>query len=135
MAQIYTIHSSSAAAANSFVRSIFAAAFPLLTQSLINATGTKWAGQSTVFLQVSSLITHIFLFSHVAPSVSIFAFLSLGLIPIPLFLIRYGKKLRARSRHSQEARRVIVRMSIYKEEGINIEIGEQKENDPERASS
>ena len=88
-----------------------------------------------LFSAVSSLTPHVFLFSHVVPPVSIFAFLSLGLIPIPLFLIRYGKKLRARSRYSQEARRVIVRMSIYKEEGIDIEIEEQKENDPEQASS
>jgi hypothetical protein len=44
--------------------------------------------------------------------VSIFAFISVGLLPIPLIFIRYGKGLRARSRYGQEAREVIVRMSI-----------------------
>ena len=49
----------------------------------------------------------------VAPTVSIFAFLSLGLIPIPLIFIRYGKQLRAHSRYAQEAHRVIMRMGEY----------------------
>jgi len=55
MAQIYTIYSSSAAAANTFARSIVAAMFPVITQTIINATGTKWGGQSTnAFLLLNS---------------------------------------------------------------------------------
>jgi hypothetical protein len=52
--------------------------------------------------------------------VSLFGFLSLGLIPIPLFFIRYGKNLRARSRFRQEAGSMIARMSqaIYKDEDL-----------------
>jgi hypothetical protein len=42
--------------------------------------------------------------------VSIFGFLSLGLIPIPLIFIRYGKQLRARSRYAKEAQDIIMRM-------------------------
>ena len=49
----------------------------------------------------------------VASTVSIFGFLSLGLFPIPLIFIRYGKQLRARSRYGQEAREVIMRMGEY----------------------
>jgi len=94
IAQVYTIYSSSAGAANSFMRSIFAAAFPLVTRSLVKATGTKLA-------------------------VSIFAFIFLGSIPIPLILIRNGKKLRARSRYAQEARRVITGMGAYKNEEMS----------------
>jgi hypothetical protein len=45
--------------------------------------------------------------------VSIFAFLSLGLIPIPLIFIRYGKELRDRSRYAQEAHVIIMRMGEY----------------------
>lgn len=89
IAQVYTIYSSSAGAANSFMRSIFAAVFPIITHRLVQAIGTKLA-------------------------VSIFAFISLGSIPIPLILIRYGKELRASSRYSQEARRVIMGMGAYK---------------------
>jgi len=54
--------------------------------------------------------------------VSIFAFLSLGLFPIPLIFIRYGKQLRARSRYAQEAHEVIMRMGEYNYGG-NIEPG------------
>ena len=45
--------------------------------------------------------------------VSIFAFLSIGLFPIPMIFIRYGKQLRARSRYAQEAHEVIMRMGEY----------------------
>jgi hypothetical protein len=69
-----------------------------------------------------SSLTYVFLFSHDALPVSIFAFLSLGLIPIPLVFIRYGKDLRASSRFSEEARHVIKRMSVMnKAEGMIIE--------------
>jgi len=54
--------------------------------------------------------------------VSIFAFLSLGLFPIPLIFIRYGKQLRARSRYAQEAHEVIMRMGEY-DYGGGIELG------------
>ncbi len=44
IAQVYTVYSSSAGAANSFMRSIFAAVFPVVTHGLVGATGTKLAG-------------------------------------------------------------------------------------------
>ena len=44
---------------------------------------------------------------------SLFGFLSLGLTPIPLLFIRYGKQLRARSRYAQEAQDIIMRMGEY----------------------
>jgi len=98
MAQIYTIYSSSAAAANTLARSTIAAVFPIVTRSIINAKGTKWG-------------------------LFIFSFLSVGLLPIPLLFIRYGKGLRARSRYAQAAEKVIVRMSIIPEiEGISVTV-------------
>jgi hypothetical protein len=53
--------------------------------------------------------------------VSIFAFISLGLIPIPIVLIRYVKEFRARSRYVQEARHVITGMGAYLNEGMNLD--------------
>jgi len=87
-AQVYTIYSSSAGAANTLGRSILAAIFPVITHSITDAIGTKWG-------------------------VSIFAFLSLGLLPIPLIFIRYGKQLRAHSRYAHEAHKIIMRMGEY----------------------
>ncbi|KAI0761318.1 hypothetical protein BD413DRAFT_495770 [Trametes elegans] len=41
--------------------------------------------------------------------VTVFAFISLGMIPIPFVFVRYGPTLRAQSRHAKEAREVIAR--------------------------
>jgi len=97
LSNIYTIYASSGAAANTFFRSLIAATFPVITHNILDATGTKWG-------------------------VSIFAFLSLGLFPIPLIFIRYGKQLRARSRYAQEAHEVIMRMGEY-DYGGGMELG------------
>ena len=75
----------------------------------------------------------------VAPPVSIFAFLSLGLFPIPLIFIRYGKQLRARSRYAQEAHKVIMRMGEYSygdviDQGSQSPTKEQRNEDLEQAS-
>jgi hypothetical protein len=73
--------------------------------------------------------------------VSIFGFLSLGLIPIPLIFIRHGKQLRARSRYAQEARVVIMRMGEYNYNG-STEAGsksfsttKQEVGEPEKANA
>lgn len=85
VSQTYTVYASSASACNVFVRSIIASAFPVFANSLLSSVGTKWG-------------------------LSLFGFLSLGLIPIPLFFIRYGEKLRARSKFAQEARKILEQM-------------------------
>jgi len=95
MAEIYTVYSSSAVAANAFMRSIIAAIFPVITHSIIKATGTKWG-------------------------LSLFASLSLGLIPIPLIFIRHGKELRARSRYAREAQDAIKQMGAYDVEEAKV---------------
>ncbi|THH19253.1 hypothetical protein EW146_g1874 [Bondarzewia mesenterica] len=90
VSQTYTVYASSASACNVFVRSVVASAFPVFANSLLRAVGTKWG-------------------------VSLFGFLSLGLIPIPLFFIRYGETLRARSKFAREAREVLELMKERKE--------------------
>jgi hypothetical protein len=61
-----------AIAANGILRYTFGAAFPLFTIQLYEALGIEWAG-------------------------SVFAFVSVLLLPIPWAFFRYGKLLRARS--------------------------------------
>ena len=63
----------SALAANGILRYTFGAVFPLFTVQMYMRLGVHWAG-------------------------SVFAFLSLLLLPIPWVLFRYGKALRAKSR-------------------------------------
>ncbi|OSD05099.1 MFS general substrate transporter [Trametes coccinea BRFM310] len=81
----YALYSSSAIAANTFVRSVVAAIFPIIAHTVTDRLGTKWG-------------------------VAIFAFIALAMIPIPFIFIRYGATLRARSRHAREAHEAIARM-------------------------
>ncbi|CDO71078.1 hypothetical protein BN946_scf184844.g82 [Trametes cinnabarina] len=81
----YSIWASSAAAANTFFRSVVASVFPILAHTIVDRLGTKWG-------------------------VTVFAFISLGLVPIPFVFIRFGPALRARSRHAREAHEFIARM-------------------------
>ena len=104
--------------------------------------------QSLLPAQFASLTGALFsLFVCPFIPVSIFAFLSLGLIPIPLIFIRYGKQLRARSRYAQEAHDVIMRMGEYDYGESTTTISEKPERtdappvitleigDPENAST
>lgn len=65
--------SASALAANGSVRYLLGAVFPLFTIQMYEKLGVHWAG-------------------------SVFAFLSLALLPIPWILFKYGHKLRQNSR-------------------------------------
>lgn len=69
---------------------------------------------NTILLLNSTVNRSVICALLVPLTVSIFAFLSLGLVPIPLIFIRYGKQLRARSRLSREAHEVIMRMGEYR---------------------
>ncbi|KAI0082068.1 MFS general substrate transporter [Panus rudis PR-1116 ss-1] len=81
----YSVYSSSANAANTFVRSLVCSAFPVFSHAVMDNLGTKWG-------------------------VSLFGFLSLALIPVPLVFIRYGAALRARSHFARAAKEVASRM-------------------------
>ncbi|KAI0306294.1 MFS general substrate transporter [Multifurca ochricompacta] len=97
MTRIYKIYSASSSAANTCIRSIVAAGFPVATHRLLDAMGTKWG-------------------------LSLFGFLSFGMLPIPLIFIRYGDELRARSRYAREADVLIARLSARQdEEKTNVE--------------
>ncbi|KAF2136221.1 uncharacterized protein K452DRAFT_139243 [Aplosporella prunicola CBS 121167] len=69
----YPLYAASALAANSFARSMFAAAFPLFGVQMYNSVGYQWA-------------------------TSVLAFLALAMAPFPYFFYRYGKRLRGKSR-------------------------------------
>ncbi|CAL1710981.1 unnamed protein product [Somion occarium] len=84
-AHTYGVYASSAGAANTFVRSLVAASFPLFATPMLEDLGTKWG-------------------------ISVFGFLSVFLLPIPLIYIRYGEALRARSHFAREARELAAGM-------------------------
>lgn len=78
----YKVYASSAQATNTCVRSIIACIFPIVAHPIVANVGTEWG-------------------------VSIFAFLSVGLLPIPVLFVRYGAHLRAHSKFAKEAEEVL----------------------------
>jgi MFS family permease len=71
-------YAASAVAANTFLRSGFAGAFPLFIAQLMHAVGVSWG-------------------------LSIFGFCAIALIPIPYLFYVYGPKIRARGEWSRES--------------------------------
>jgi MFS family permease len=71
-------YAASAVAANTFLRSGFAGAFPLFIAQLLHAVGVSWG-------------------------LSIFGFCAIALIPIPYLFYIYGPRIRARGEWSRES--------------------------------
>lgn len=78
----YTIFAASVLAANTVLRSLFGAAFPLFTQDMYNNLGTQWAS-------------------------SVPAFLALAMVPAPFILYKYGATIRAKCVYAAEAEKAM----------------------------
>lgn len=72
----YTKYSASVIAANTFLRSVFAASFPLFSKQLFDNLGVHWGA-------------------------SLIGFIALGMLPIPYLFFKYGAKIRAKSNPSK----------------------------------
>ena len=83
LADSYTIYAASVLAANSVLRSLFGAAFPLFTTYMYQNLGIHWAS-------------------------SIPAFLALMCVPFPFLFYRYGSAIRKRCKFAAEAERVML---------------------------
>ena len=70
-------YAASAVAANTFLRSCFAGAFPLVISPLYHNVGVPWG-------------------------TSIFGFFSAAMIPVPFLFYKYGPSLRAKSKWSRD---------------------------------
>ncbi|KAJ4161601.1 uncharacterized protein LMH87_007632 [Akanthomyces muscarius] len=81
----YIVYAASVLAANSVLRSLFGAAFPLFTSHMYKHLGIHWAS-------------------------SIPAFLSLACLPFPFLFYKYGARIRARCKFALEASRALVEM-------------------------
>ena len=72
---VYLMHANSAIAANTLLRSMAGAGFPLFATALYHTLGVPWA-------------------------TSLLAFLTVAFLPVPILFFIYGKKLRSLSRYS-----------------------------------
>ncbi|KAF2121940.1 major facilitator superfamily domain-containing protein [Lophiotrema nucula] len=73
LVDVFTVHAASAMAANTVLRSLCAALIPLSSQKMYAALGYGWGN-------------------------SLLGFVALFLIPIPFLFIKYGERIRARSK-------------------------------------
>jgi len=87
----YTIYAASVLAANSVLRSLFGAVFPLFTSQMYARLGIHWAS-------------------------SVPAFLALGCVPFPFLFYRYGAAVRGRCKFAREAGEKMLEMMENKEE-------------------
>ncbi|KAL2259888.1 hypothetical protein VTK26DRAFT_6272 [Humicola hyalothermophila] len=85
MMDSYTVFAASVLAANSVLRSLFGAAFPLFTANMYEDLGLHWAS-------------------------SVPAFLALACMPFPFLFYLYGARIRAKCKYAAEAAAILRRM-------------------------
>lgn len=85
MIDSYTVFAASVLAANSVLRSLFGAAFPLFTSYMYNDLGIHWAS-------------------------TIPAFLALACMPFPFLFYRYGARIRRSCKYAAEAAAVLEKL-------------------------
>ncbi|KAK5942689.1 hypothetical protein PMZ80_005255 [Knufia obscura] len=78
----YTIFAASVLAANTVLRSLFGAAFPLFTRDMYSSLGTQWAS-------------------------SVPAFLAVLMLPAPFVLYKYGAQIRSKCVYASEAEKAM----------------------------
>lgn len=78
----YTIYAASVLAANSVLRSLFGAAFPLFTTQMYRNLGIHWAS-------------------------SVPAFLALACLPFPFLFYRYGEQIRLKCKYAAKAAEIM----------------------------
>jgi hypothetical protein len=111
MIDSYTVFAASVLAANSVLRSLFGAAFPLFTTYMYQNLGIHWAS-------------------------SVPAFLALACTPFPLLFYWYGGRIRMRCRYAAEAAAVLERMQAVhgqeEERGQEQQQQQQQEHEHEQ---
>ena len=88
----------SAIAANTFLRSLFGAVFPLFATYMFDALGVNWTG-------------------------TLLGFVALLLVPIPVVFWKYGAKIRARSKFAPTAKAQPVPVVADDEERVEGMVG------------
>ncbi|KAI4203534.1 MAG: hypothetical protein LQ350_001723 [Teloschistes chrysophthalmus] len=81
----YTVYAASVLAANTLLRSVFGAVFPLFTMYMYEGLGIHWAS-------------------------SVPAFLALACVPFPFLFFKYGEGIRMKCRYAREAAEVMEKL-------------------------
>ncbi|EIN10928.1 MFS general substrate transporter [Punctularia strigosozonata HHB-11173 SS5] len=99
----YLIYAASVLAANSVLRSLFGAAFPLFTTQMYQNLGINWA---------STLV----------------AFLALVCTPMPFLFFRYGAAIRKRCKYAKQANHVLEQIREQAERQRKLEVAARGED-------
>ncbi|RTE70177.1 hypothetical protein BHE90_015433 [Fusarium euwallaceae] len=97
----YVIYAASVLAANTIIRSLFGAAFPLFTTQMYENLGIHWAS-------------------------SVPAFLALACLPFPVLFYKYGESIRSKCKYAAEAAAVLAQIRAAHQvipEGTDAEAG------------
>jgi hypothetical protein len=97
----YTIYAASVLAANSVLRSLFGAAFPLFTTQMYGTLGIHWAS-------------------------SIPAFLALACLPFPFLFYKYGAPIRMKCKYAKAAHDAMAQLKAAEEDTDEEERGREK---------
>ncbi|KAF6226052.1 hypothetical protein HO173_012542 [Letharia columbiana] len=103
----YTIYAASVLAANSVLRSMFGAIFPLFTTYMYDNLGIHWAS-------------------------TIPAFLALACVPFPFLFYKYGPIIRKKCKYAREAAEVMAKMKQRQPEDESIKDEESDSGDSEK---
>ena len=98
----YTIYAASVLAANSVLRSLFGAGFPLFTTYMYQNLGIHWAS-------------------------SVPAFLALACVPFPFLLYKYGPTIRRRCKFAREAEEEMIKLKKNQRPDSGEEEDEEEE--------
>lgn len=104
----YTIYAASVLAANSVLRSLFGAIFPLFTTYMYQGLGIHWAS-------------------------SVPAFLALACLPFPFVFYKYGEAIRMKCKYSAQAHEAMVQMKNAEEETTTARNSIDQEKEKEEA--
>jgi hypothetical protein len=102
----YTIYAASVLAANSVLRSLFGAAFPLFTSQMYGTLGIHWAS-------------------------TIPAFLALACLPFPFLFYKYGEPIRMKCKYAAQAHQIMQSMKAEAQENEE-ESEDEKEGEKPR---
>jgi hypothetical protein len=99
----YTIYAASVLAANSVLRSLFGAVFPLFTRQMYSTLGIHWAS-------------------------SIPGFLALACVPFPFLFYKYGEQIRMKCKYAAQAHETMMQL---RKTNTQVEREEQEKAGPQ----
>jgi DHA1 family multidrug resistance protein-like MFS transporter len=100
----YLMFAASAIAANTFLRSLAGAGFPLFSQAMFNSLGVNWAG-------------------------TLLGCVAVVLVPIPVIFLKYGQKIRAKSNFAPSFPPQMGSAGRDEEETTSSAVGSEKEEE------